>query len=619
MKIRSMDDYQSLRQKLLEEQPLDIKKILVCCGTGCRAGGSLEIAADLEKTLQEQGLTIELELVVKTPGCQGMCEKGPLVWLMPQGIFYCRVSRSDIEEIVSKTVKNGEIIERLLYRDPESKQPAKTYQQIAFINKQKRLVLQNMGVIDPGDIRDYIRVGGYQSLIEALNKWQPDQIVDAIDKSGLRGRGGGGFHTGRKWRSCKSCPLPRYVICNGDEGDPGAFMDRSIMEGDPHSVLEGMIIGAYAIGAEKGYIYVRHEYPLAVQHLTQAIAQAREYGFLGANILGSGFNFDITINRGGGAFVCGESSALMRSLEGKIGEPRAKYIHSTERGLFEKPTVLNNVETWTNVPLVIKNGPEWFSQIGVAKSTGTKVFSLVGKVKNTGLIEVEMGTTLRQIIYDIGGGIINDRPFKAVQTGGPSGGCLPAAALDYPVDFDTLTEAGSMMGSGGMIVMDDLTCMVDVAKYFTKFLIQESCGKCLPCREGLPQLYRLLEDITIGCATIDHIERIENLAMAIQYGSLCGLGTTAANPVLSTLRYFKDEYLEHINNKRCPGGVCSALIRFDINAKCTGCGACLRICPVNAIHGEKKQKHEIDQALCSRCGSCYQVCKFDAITIGSRT
>ncbi|NUM33207.1 MAG: 4Fe-4S binding protein [Candidatus Brocadiae bacterium] len=620
MKINSLKDYQDVRKQLLLLEPPEQKKILVCCGTGCRAGGSLEIVHRLEEELKAKNISASIEMVVKKPGCQGMCEKGPLVWFVPQGIFYCSVKPSDVIEIVEKTISKGEVIERLLYKDNASKEKIAHYEKIPFIFRQNRLVLRNMGVIDPTDIRDYIRVGGYETLLEVLDKKRdPDAIIDEIEKSGLRGRGGGGFLTGRKWKACKKAQGTRYVLCNGDEGDPGAFMDRSIMEGDPHSILEGMILGGYALCSQEGYIYVRHEYPLAVKHLMHAIQEAKEYGLLGENIAGSSFSFDIHINRGGGAFVCGESSALMRSLEGKVGEPRAKYVHATDRGLFDSPTVLNNVETWANVPLIIQKGSGWFSKIGTEKSTGTKVFSLVGKVKNTGLIEVAMGTTLREVIFGIGGGIIGDRPFKAVQTGGPSGGCLPASHLDCAVDFDTLTKAGSMMGSGGMIVMDDRTCMVDVAKYFTQFLIQESCGKCLPCREGLPQLYHLLQEIVEGRGKREYLKKIEELAQVLQDTSLCGLGSTSANPVMSTLRYFREEYLLHILDKSCPAGVCKALTSFTINEKCTGCGACMRICPVEAISGQKREKHEIVQAKCIQCGSCYSVCKFDAITIGKRS
>lgn len=588
MKIRSMQEYQEIQEKLLKEQPLEQKKILVCCGTACRAGGSIEIAEELQKRIEKENIETKVEFAVKKPGCQGMCEKGPILWFMPQGTFYCNVKLKDIPEVVEKTVKNGEIIQKLLYKSPETKERIEKYSDIDFVKKQKRVVLENMGIIEPNEINDYMKVDGYKALIDVLLNKKPDDVLEEICKAKLRGRGGGGFDAGRKWKSCKQFEGPRYVLCNGDEGDPGAFMDRSIMEGDPHAVIEGMILGAYALEAKEGYIYVRHEYPLAVEHLKIALKQAKEYGFLGKNILGTGFDFDIQINRGGGAFVCGESSALMQSLAGKVGEPRAKYIRSSEKGLFDKPTVLNNVETWVNVPVIMRNGADWFTKLGTPKSTGTKVFSLVGKVKNTGLIEVEMGTTLREIIYDIGGGLIDNRPFKAIQTGGPSGGCLPENKLDCQVDFDTLTDEGSMMGSGGMIVMDDRTCMVDVAKYFTKFLIEESCGKCCPCRDGLPQLYALLDKISKGKGEKGDIERIEDLASVIADSSLCGLGKTAPNPVTSTLKYFRDEYIKHIEDKECPAGICKELITFTINDKCTGCTICAKYCPVDTIEGEKK-------------------------------
>lgn len=636
MKISSTADWTALKSQLRAKEPQEQKKILVCCGTGCRAGGSLEIAQALTDALQAKvpagKATVHTQQdcqgmcephatwLVKKPGCQGMCEKGPLLWLLPQGIFYCSVKVKDVPEIIEKTIAKGEIIERLLYKDPQTKARYSHHDEIPFIARQHRLILHNMGALDPGDIEDYIRMGGYDTLVHALlTEKKPESILEKIEKSTLRGRGGAGFLTGRKWRSCYKAKGNRYILCNGDEGDPGAFMDRSIMEGDPHAVLEGMILGAYAIDAHHGYIYVRHEYPLAVKHLTLALQQAREYGLLGENILGSGFSFDLQIVRGGGAFVCGESSALMRSIEGKVGEPRAKYVHATEKGLFDEPTVLNNVETWANVPLILKNGPAWFQSIGTEKSKGTKVFALVGKVKNTGLIEVAMGTTLREVIFGIGGGVIDDRPFKAVQTGGPSGGCLPASSLDLPVDYDTLTAAGSMMGSGGMIVMDDRTCMVDVARYFTQFLIEESCGKCIPCREGLPQILHILKDITLGKGTTESLAKIEELAFLLENSALCGLGISAANPVTSTLRYFREEYLQHIIEKRCPAGVCKALTSFHIEEKCVGCTACAKVCPVEAIRGEKKQRHEILQPVCIQCGSCFSVCKFNAISIGKRS
>ncbi|MBD3218341.1 MAG: 4Fe-4S dicluster domain-containing protein, partial [candidate division Zixibacteria bacterium] len=521
-----------------------------------------------------------------------------------------------VKDIVEKTLENGEIIEKLLYKNPETKERVVKYQDIDFYKKQKRLALRNLGHIDPDNIEDYVARDGYQAVAKVLTTMKPEEVIEEVKLSGIRGRGGGGFPAGRKWATCRNAESDlRYVICNGDEGDPGAFMDRSIMEGDPHSVLEGMIICSYAVGARDAYIYVREEYPLAVQHLYQAIDDAKEHGLLGENIMGTDFSLDIHISRGGGAFVCGESSALMKSVAGDVGEPRAKYIHSVIKGLWDKPTVLNNVETFANIPLIMNEGGEWFKSIGTEKSTGTKAFSLVGKVENTGLIEVPMGMTLREIIFDIGGGIKDDRKFKAVQTGGPSGGCLPEDKLDLPVDFDTLTKAGSMMGSGGMIVMDDHTCMVDVAKYFLKFLVDESCGKDVPCREGLHQLHALVVKVTEGKAAEADLKLMEHLSEYIIKGSLCGLGKSGPNPFLSTVSYFRNEYLAHIVDKKCPGGVCRDLIRFEINDKCTGCTACIKPCPVDAITGEKDKLHILDQEKCTQCGACYAVCQFDAIDI----
>jgi len=606
-------DLDALRQRLKADEGNQGKILTVCCGTGCRAAGSLRVAEAFQDRLQKDGL--EKEISLKQTGCQGLCGCGPVVVIRPQNIFYARVRPEDVPQVVDVSLKSDGKIENLLYRLNGSL--IELEQEIPFYKLQRREVLALNGHVSPGSIHDYIRLGGYSALAKALSMMSPAGIVEEVKKAGLRGRGGGGFATGRKWESChKAAGECKYLICNADEGDPGAFMDEGILEGNPHSVIEGMIIGAYAIGATEGYVYVRHEYPLAVQNLTVASEQARSYGLLGEHILGTDVSFDITISRGGGAFVCGESSALIASLEGKPGEPRAKYIHMAESGLRASPTLLNNVETWANVPLIINRGADWFRSIGNERSPGTKVFSLVGKVNNVGLVEVPMGVTLRHIIYDIGGGIPDGKRFKAVQTGGPSGGCLPEDKLDLPVDFDSLTEAGSMMGSGGMIVMDESICMVEVARYFTKFLVEESCGKCTPCREGLKRLLALLTDITQGRGTSETIALIEELCGVIEDGSLCALGTTAANPTLATLRYFRDEYVAHVKDKRCPAKVCRELITYRIDPeKCTGCTACVQACPVDAITGKKKEAHTIDPEKCTRCGSCLERCKFDAVVV----
>ncbi|MCX5910917.1 MAG: SLBB domain-containing protein, partial [Deltaproteobacteria bacterium] len=566
----------------------------VCGGTGCLSNGSEQVAAAISEEMKKQGLNGKA--VLKKTGCHGFCERGPLVTINPMDIFYQRVAGTDAADIVSETLIKGKTVERLLYVDPASQKKIARHDEIPFYKHQFRIALRNNGRIDPTDIRAYIGNGGYAGLAKAVTSMTPVEVIAAVEKSGLRGRGGGGFPAGKKWRSCREAKGDvRYLVCNGDEGDPGAFMDRSIMEGDPHSVIEGMIIAAFAIGCHQGYLYVRNEYPLAVKNLGIALEQAREYGFLGKNLFNSGFDFEIRVNRGGGAFVCGESSALMASLEGRAGEPRAKYIRSVERGLWDKPTNLNNVETYANVPEIIARGADWFASYGTAGSKGTKVFSLVGKVKNTGLVEVPMGITLRDIIFKIGGGILNDREFKAVQTGGPSGGCIPKSLIDMPVDFDELTKAGSMMGSGGMIVMDDTDCMVDVAKYFTKFLEEESCGKCTPCREGTRRMKEILIDISEGRGTEGSIPVLEELAEALTLGSLCALGSTAANPFLSTLRHFRDEYEAHIKERRCPAGVCKELITYQIlEDVCTGCHRCFRECPQQAVSGEVKKPHQID-------------------------
>jgi len=613
VKVQNPKDLEKTRKAIVEGKKAAEKVIRVCIGTGCAAKGSKRLYELFCEAAKESEQNIKIE--TKCVGCHGFCERGPIVVIEPGNIFYQRVEEPDVAEIFRETVLGGRVVDRLLYEDPTSGKKATTEEEIPFYKVQHRIVLAGNGVIDPTNIEDYISIGGYSALAKALTEMTPEQIIDEVEKSGLRGRGGGGFPTARKWRSCHEAEGEmKFVICNGDEGDPGAFMDRSIMEGNPHSVLEGMIIGAYAIGASQGYIYVRNEYPLAVEHLTRAIEQSREWGFLGENIFGSGFHFDIRINRGGGAFVCGESTALIASLEGRAGEPRAKYVHTVEHGLKDLPTNLNNVETWTNIPAIITHGGSWFESIGTDGSKGTKVFSLVGKITNTGLVEVPMGIRLRQIVEEIGGGVKEGNAFKAVQTGGPSGGCIPTQFLDAPVDFDELTKLGSMMGSGGMIVMDEDTCMVNVAKYFLNFLKEESCGKCTPCREGIPQMLHILEKITKGEGEPGDIEKLEALGELVSEASLCALGKTAANPVLSTIKYFREEYETHIREKRCPAKECRGLFSYKINPEvCTGCGICKRTCPVEAISGEKKNPHKIDQSKCTKCGACFEKCPFTAI------
>ena len=589
--------------------------VIVSTGTCGFAKGAGEVAEAFRAELQARGLADTVEL--RVTGCHGFCEAEPFVVVDPGSVFYCRASSEDVAEIVEKTICRGELVDRLLYCDPQDGKAYIAEQDVPFYARQMRTLMSRNALIDPTSIDDYLVIDGYGALRRVLAEMKPEEVVEAIKTSGLRGRGGGGFPTGVKWETCRDAHgEPRYVICNADEGDPGAYMDRSVLEGNPHSVLEGMLIGAYAIGSSDGYIYVRAEYPLAVKHVRIAVDQARERGILGGNVFGLGFSFDIKIVKGGGAFVCGESTALMASIEGKPGEPRAKHIHTVESGLWGKPTTLNNVETWANVPLIIEKGADWYAQIGTKGSKGTKIFSLVGNITNTGLVEVPMGTPLRKIIYEIGGGIPEGKEFKAVQTGGPSGGCLPAAQLDLPVDFDELYDAGSMMGSGGMIVMDEDTCMVDVARYFLGFLKDESCGKCVPCREGVDQMHAVLTDITEGRGKDGDIELLESLADTTAAASLCALGQTSANPVLSTLRYFRDEYEAHIQDRKCPGRTCKALISYSISEdNCTGCGACWRRCPSEAITGEKKQTHVIDPEKCIRCGVCKDVCRFDAVMV----
>ncbi len=595
--------------------------VMVCAGTACVSNGSLKIKEALEKEIKKRGL--ENEVLVVPTGCNGFCGQGPIMVVQPDGIFYQRLKVEDIPYLVEEHLLKGRPVKKLMYVPPKEEKPIPKMMDIPFFGNQMLIALRNRGLIDPENIEEYIARDGYRALAKVLTSMTPEEVIEEIKASGLRGRGGGGFPTGIKWEACRRAKgEPKYVICNADEGDPGAFMDRSIIEGDPHSVLEGMAIGAYAIGAKQGYLYVRMEYPLAVKRFNIAVKQAREYGLLGKNILGTGFDFDVEVRRGAGAFVCGESTALMASLEGKVGEPRAKYIHTVESGLWGKPSTLNNVETWANVPVIILQGAKWFASIGPGDvsrspwggSKGTKVFSLAGKVYNTGLIEVPMGITLRDIIFKIGGGIPNGKRFKAVQTGGPSGGFIPESLLDLPVDFDRLTEVGSMMGSGGMVVVDEDNCMVDLAKYFVTFLERESCGKCVPCREGLKRMREILDRITRGEGREGDIELLEDIGFTLKNGSLCALGTTAANPVLSTIRYFRDEYEAHIKEKRCPAGVCKDLITYEIDPeKCTGCVLCAKVCPAGAISGEPKKTYKIDTSKCIKCDACYEICKFNAV------
>ncbi len=614
-KIRSPADLERLRESLVRSRDPDKPCVTVCAGTGCLAHGCQHLVSAFREELVNHGLTDQVD--IRTTGCHGFCERGPVVVIHPQGIFYERMQPQDAAEVVERTIINHEVVERLLYADLATEEKIVYERDVPFYKHQTRLVMAHNGLIDPTSIEDYIAVGGYGALLKALYTMQPDEVLEAVKKSGLRGRGGGGFPTGRKWESCRDAPGDiRYVICNADEGDPGAYMDRSVLEGNPHSVLEGMIIGAFVLDSHEGYIYVRHEYPLAVENTKIAIERSRAHGLLGEKIAGTDFSFDVKIVRGGGAFVCGESSALMRSLEGDVGEPHPKYLHATEKGLLGSPTVLNNVETWVNVPWIINRGWEWYTDIGTEGSKGTKIFSLVGKINATGLVEVPMGITLREIIYDIGGGIPDGKKFKAVQTGGPSGGCLPEDLLDLSVDFDELTKVGSMMGSGGMIVMDETTCMVDVARYFLNFLREESCGKCVPCREGIQRSLEILNRICDGEGVPEDIPLLEELAEFLEGFALCALGRTAPNPVLSTLRYFRDEYEAHIVEKKCPAGVCRALIEYYIVPEaCTGCGACVRPCPEEAISGEKKELHTIDLELCIQCGVCRDTCRFDAVHV----
>ncbi len=597
--------------------------ILVCGGTGCTSNKSLEIIKALNEELNAKGLAEEVKVVMT--GCFGLCAKGPIMIVYPEGAFYSQVKVDDVKEIISEHIEHGRIVKRLLHTEEGQTEPVLSLSDTAFLKKQVRNALRNCGVIDPENIEEYIGRDGYQALAKVLTTMTPQDVIDVITASGLRGRGGAGFPTGIKWKFAKASQGPvKYVCCNADEGDPGAFMDRSVLEGDPHVVIEAMAIAAYAIGSNQGYVYVRAEYPIAVKRLQKAIDQAKEYGLLGKNIFGTGFDFDLEIRLGAGAFVCGEETALMTSIEGKRGEPRPRPPFPAVKGLFGKPTILNNVETYANVPQIILNGADWFASLGTERSKGTKVFALGGKIVNTGLVEVPMGTTLREVVFDIGGGIPHGKKFKAAQTGGPSGGCIPAEHLDVPIDYDNLIAIGSMMGSGGLIVMDEDNCMVDIAKFFLEFTVDESCGKCTPCRIGNKRLLELLTKVTDGTATLEDLDKMEQLCYYIKANSLCGLGQTAPNPVLSTLRYFKDEYIAHVVDKKCPAGVCKKLLNFNIDKdKCIGCGMCARQCPAGAITrttyiapGHKLASMEIDTQKCVKCGACVSTCKFGAIKKG---
>jgi len=614
-RLNSPGELRKFRQTILSKRDPDNPCISICAGAGCVASGADEVIAAFKSEIETQGLQADVD--TKGTGCPGFCERGPVVVIYPAEICYLQVKAEDVREIVEQTIKENKVIERLLYEDPATGEKAVKESDISFYKNQERTVLCNNIKIDSRSIDDYLSIGGYSALTKALGEMTDIEVLAEVKKSNLRGRGGAGFPAGRKWEGSRNASEPiKYVIVNADEGDPGAFMDRALLEGNPHSILEGLIIGGYAISANEGYFYVRQEYPLAVENINLAIKQAEDYGLLGKNILGSGFDFNVMVHQGAGAFVCGESTALMTSLEGKVGEPRPKYTRSNIKGLWNRPSVLNNVETWANVPLIVNKGADWFTSIGTESSKGTKIFSLVGKISNTGLVEVPMGMTLRDIIYKIGGGIPGGKKFKAVQTGGPSGGCIPEELLDLEVGFDELSKAGSMMGSGGMIVMDEDTCMVDVARYFINFLTDESCGKCVPCREGLRQMHKILTNITAGKGKEGDIELLQELAETAVEASLCALGKSAPNPFLSTLRYFRDEYEAHIKEKRCPALTCKQLIAYHIDPdKCQACMICLRKCPADAIDGGKKKIHIIDQEKCTNCGTCFEVCppRFGAV------
>ena len=616
-RINTTGELEAFRQEILSQRDVDKPCITLCSGSACHATGSNKVSTAIEQEIVAQDVAADVSF--RRTGCHGFCEQGPIVVIYPQGICYLKVQPEDIAEIISETIKENKVVERLIYVDPNSGEKTTLEEDIPFYKNQERLILGSNLKIDPKNLDDYLAIGGYQALVKSLFEMTPEQVVDEVKEAKLRGRGGAGFPSGVKWEFARKAPGDqKYVVVNCDEGDPGAYMDRSVMEGNPFAVLEGLMIGAYAIGANEGYVYVRQEYPLAVQNLEIAIKKAEEYGFLGENILGSGFNFIVKVHRGAGAFICGEETSLLNSLEGKPGEPNARPPFPATKGLWGKPTNINNVETWANIPLVINKGAKAFSSIGTDGSKGTKIFSLVGKVNNTGLVEVPMGATLRDIIFKIGGGVPGGKQFKAVQTGGPSGGCLPENLLDTKVDFDELNKAGAMMGSGGMIVMDEDTCLVDIARYFLGFLSDESCGKCTPCREGIRQMLKILTNMTKGLGQKGDVDLLLELAETTKGSSMCALGKTAPNPVLSTLKHFRDEYDAHINHQRCPSLACKELIDFYIEPeKCKGCGACFRKCPADAITGEKKQVHVIDQDKCTKCRGCAEVCPaaFDAVRI----
>jgi len=617
-KITSPSGVELFRKELQSRLDPNAPLIIVCCGTGCQAAGSAEVVDKFKQMLSGTDWNGKVIPLVKPTGCHGFCSRGPLVIIEPQDLFYQQVTVDDVEEIVNKTILNNEVIKKLQYKPANSKEVIPKASDIPYYAKQTRLVLKNIGKVDPTEINDSIVRGSYSALASVLTRMSPQQVIDEVANSKLRGRGGAGFPTGLKWESCARQEGTRYVICNADEGDPGAFMDRSLLEGDPHSVLEGMAICAYAVGSNRGYMYVRAEYPLAVKTLHTAIDQAEALGLLGENIMGTGFDFKVTISTGAGAFICGESSALMASLEGKVGRPRPKYIRSVEKGFRDSPSNLNNVETYANIPDIITNGGEWYRSFGTERSSGTKVFALTGNVYNIGLVEVPMGISLMEIVFGIGGGIPNKRALKGVQTGGPSGGCIPIPHKipDINVGYGKLAEAGSIMGSGGMIVMDEDTCMIEVSRYFVNFLVEESCGQCTPCREGLIRMREILNRITQGEGREGDVELLTEIGNFTNNFSLCGLGTSAANPVLSTIRYFREEYDAHIRDKKCPSGVCKPLFHYDIDAEtCTGCGLCKIKCPVKAITGEKKKTHVIEQALCIKCMECYKNCKFRSVKI----